>query len=171
MKRIFADIKGVTLIELIIVLAIVAIGAAMAAPGMSEWMARAKLNAEARKIYSVFQLARSEAIKNNHDVCVGIVFNSDGISYSYGKSNYTVRLGTYSEYNSSTTTFLATKTVPSTMRLYMPDYPAYTGLTTWQYTSRGSFLPGDETQTLILQSKSGYKKTFTFTFGGSVTIS
>jgi prepilin-type N-terminal cleavage/methylation domain-containing protein len=165
MKRIFADIKGVTLIELIIVLAIVAIGAAMAAPGMSEWMARAKLNAEARKIYSVFQLARSEAIKNNHDVCVGIVFNS------YGTSNYTVKLGTYSQYNSSTTTFLATKTVPGTMRLYMPDYPAYTGLTTWQYTSRGSFLPGDETQTLILQSKSGYKKTFTFTFGGSVTIS
>jgi prepilin-type N-terminal cleavage/methylation domain-containing protein len=164
MKRILADIKGVTLIELIIVLVIIAISAAMAAPSMGEWMARSKLNSEARKIYSIFQLARSEAIKNNHDVCVGIVFNS------YGTSNYTVKLGTYTEYGASTTIFQATKTVPGTMRLYMFAYPAYTGLTTWQYTSRGSFLSGDEGQTLVLESESGYKKTFTFTFGGSVTI-
>ncbi len=164
MKRISDDIKGVTLLELIVVLSIVAITAAMAAPGMGEWMTKSKLNAEARKIYSAFQLARSEAIKNNHDVCVGIFFNT------FGTSNYTVKLGTYSEYAGSTTTFLATKTVPGKMRLYMPDYPLYTGRTTWQYTSRGSFLPGDETQTLILESESGYKKTFTFSLGGNVTI-
>ncbi len=164
MKRISDDIKGVTLLELIVVLAVVAITAAMAAPGMGEWMTKSKLNAEARKIYSAFQLARSEAIKNNQDVCLGIYFNS------YGTSHYTVKLGTWQQYNDSTTIFLATKTVPGKMRLYMSDFPAYTGKTTWQYTSRGSFLPGDETQTLILESESGYKKTFTFSLGGNVTI-
>jgi prepilin-type N-terminal cleavage/methylation domain-containing protein len=175
MKKLIADIKGVTLIELIIVLTIVAIGAAVAAPNLSGWMARSKLNAEARNLYSVFQLARSEAIKRNQNVVVGIVFGSD-----YGQTIVCTCVGTNATVQAwigGTTPATIIKpmtTLPSDIKIFLVGNTGYAGLTTWEYTSRGTFINGDENQPIDIFNKkltsSNNKKRFTFTLGGSITI-
>jgi prepilin-type N-terminal cleavage/methylation domain-containing protein len=185
MKRLIADIKGVTLMELMVVLSIIAITAAIAAPSMSGWMARMKLNAEARKIYGVFQQARSEAIKNNSPVQVSIwwgprsdvpaaisgtycsydVVKNPNLECMWGNVNYCI-------------------TPPTKLPSGFDLVQAWTGgdrnsisRTTWEYTSRGTFTIediGSEGQTFALESdKLTYpfnRKVFTFTLGGSVAI-
>jgi prepilin-type N-terminal cleavage/methylation domain-containing protein len=157
MKRLIANIKGVTLIELIVVITIIAIGAAIAVPNMSGWMARTKLNAEARKVYSVFQQARSEAIKRNSDVAVRITWATN----------------TYDSYLVSTTGIVFTP--PTTMPKGFTLGPTQGTQTTWEYTSRGTFITGDDAKLFYIQSdalpSTNNKKSFTFTLGGTVTIS
>jgi prepilin-type N-terminal cleavage/methylation domain-containing protein len=175
MKKLIADIKGVTLIELIIVLTIIAIGAAIAAPNINGWMARSKLYAEARNLYSVFQLARSEAIKRNQNVVVGIVSGSD-----YGQTIVCTCVGTNATVQTwigGTTPATIIKpmtTLPSDIKINLVGNPTYAGLTTWQYTSRGTFINGDENKPIDIFNKklasSNNKKRFTFTLGGSITI-
>lgn len=172
MKRISANIKGVTLIELIVVLAIVAISAAMVAPNMSGWMAKTKLNAETRKMYSVFQRARSEAIKCNCDVCVDV---------DWANKVYSSFYGTDAAYGNGTGNppFITPKTPwPKGIKMYLTGYPNPGGDTTWNITSRGSFVTGDVTinDWLVIESEStslvspNNKKTLELSIGGAVTI-
>jgi prepilin-type N-terminal cleavage/methylation domain-containing protein len=175
MKRLIDNIKGVTLIELIVVLTIIAIGAAMAAPNMNVWMAKSKLNAEARKTYSVFQLARSEAIKRNQNVAVGIVFGSN-----YGQSVVCSCVGTNATVQAwiggttPATIITPMTTLPNDIKLIWLADPNFTQLRTWEYTSRGTFLSGNENQPFDIGNKklptSSSRKHFTFTLGGSITI-
>jgi prepilin-type N-terminal cleavage/methylation domain-containing protein len=173
MKKLIADIKGVTLIELIIVLTIVAIGAAIAAPNINGWMARSKLNAEARNVYSVFQLARSEAIKRNQNVAVSIRWAGTG---GAGPNDFCSYVGTNADWNNGNpATFITPIThMPNGLRLIWLAVPADTGRTTWEFTSRGTFITGDQNQPFYIQSNalqsSNNKKNFTFTLGGSVAI-
>ena len=156
MKRLIANIKGVTLIELIVVLTIIAISAAIAIPNMSGWMAKMKLNAEARKVYSSFQLARSEAIKRNSDVAVRITWATN----------------TYDSYLVSNTAIVFTP--PTTMPKGFTLGPTQGASTTWEYTSRGTFITGDEAKPFYIQNvklpSAINKKSFIFTLGGSVSI-
>ncbi len=175
MKKLIADIKGVTLMELVIALTIVAIGAAIAAPNMSGWMARSKINAEARNVYSVYQLARSEAIKRNRDVTVGIVFGSN-----YGQSVICSCVGTNADVQAwlggtnPPAIITPMTTLPSDIKLSLVGNTSYAGLRTWDFTSRGTFVSGNENQPFDMINKklasSNFKKSFTFTIGGSITI-
>ena len=53
--------KGVTLLELIIVMVIIAIGATLMAPGISSWMPHYRLRSATRDIVSTMRVAQIKA--------------------------------------------------------------------------------------------------------------
>jgi general secretion pathway protein H len=57
--------KGVTLLELIVVMVIIAIGATLMAPGISSWMPHYRLRNATRDIASTMRIAQMKAISNN----------------------------------------------------------------------------------------------------------
>jgi type IV fimbrial biogenesis protein FimT len=73
MKRIQST-SGFTLLEVLIVVGIFAITAAIAVPGIMNWLPDYRLKGAARDLYSNMQKARSEAVKRNTNV--GISFNT-----------------------------------------------------------------------------------------------
>lgn len=73
------DNKGVTLVELIIVMIIIAIGAALVAPGVSSWIPHYRLRNAARDIASTMRVAQMRAISNN--LTYQIAFNPGNKSY------------------------------------------------------------------------------------------
>ncbi|WP_282755912.1 GspH/FimT family pseudopilin [Desulfuromonas thiophila] len=65
---------GFTLMELIIVVAIFAISAAIAIAGIISWLPNYRLNGAARELFSNMQKAKSEAVKRN--TSIGITFTT-----------------------------------------------------------------------------------------------
>ena len=59
--------KGVTLIELIVVFAIIAIGAVLAVPSFGPWLANYRLRTATRDITSNLRTAQMRAVSNNVD--------------------------------------------------------------------------------------------------------
>lgn len=62
--------KGFTLIELMVVIAVLAILAGIAAPNFQTYMAQRRLNGAARQVMSDLMKARMEAVSLNHRVKV-----------------------------------------------------------------------------------------------------
>ena len=58
--------KGVTLIELIVVFAIIAIGAVLAVPNLGPWLANYRLRTATRDIASNLRTAQMKAVSNNY---------------------------------------------------------------------------------------------------------
>lgn len=71
--------RGVTLIELIIVMVIIAIGAALMAPGIGAWMPHYRLRSATRDIASTMRIAQMKAISNN--LTYQIAFDPPNRSY------------------------------------------------------------------------------------------
>jgi general secretion pathway protein H len=59
------DKKGVTLIELIVVMAIIAIGAALVVPNSGVWIPTFRLRTATREIVSTLRAAQMKAVTNN----------------------------------------------------------------------------------------------------------
>jgi prepilin-type N-terminal cleavage/methylation domain-containing protein len=57
--------RGVTLVELVVVLAIIAIGAAFVAPNIGAWVPNYRLRSASRDITSALRTAQMKAISNN----------------------------------------------------------------------------------------------------------
>ena len=70
---------GFTIVELIIVIAVIGIIAAIAVPNFLSWLPDARLKSAARDLYSNLQQAKIGAIKSNKKWA--IVFNADARTY------------------------------------------------------------------------------------------
>jgi type IV fimbrial biogenesis protein FimT len=57
--------RGVTLIELVVVMAIIAIGAAFVAPNIGAWIPNYRLRSATRDVTSAMRMAQMKAISNN----------------------------------------------------------------------------------------------------------
>jgi prepilin-type N-terminal cleavage/methylation domain-containing protein len=57
--------RGVTLIELVVVMAIIAIGAAFVAPNIGAWIPNYRLRSATRDVTSALRMAQMKAISNN----------------------------------------------------------------------------------------------------------
>jgi|GEM_PF-4097563 len=65
--RLFTCEKGVTVLELAIVLTIIAVMALMISPGLGEWAARYRIKEAAQELADAFQVARLKAISEGVD--------------------------------------------------------------------------------------------------------
>lgn len=72
--------QGFTLVEVMIVVAVIGILSAVAIPTYLTWMPDMRLKATARDVYSTFQKIRLDAIKTNRDL--GIVFTPANNTYT-----------------------------------------------------------------------------------------
>lgn len=80
---------GLTLIELMVVVAIAAILIAVAAPNLTDMATSAKLNAESDRWMASAQLARSEAIKRNRRVTMCATADGDTCATAGGAQAWT----------------------------------------------------------------------------------
>ncbi len=71
--------KGVTLIELIVVLVIIAIGAVLMVPNLRPWIANYRLRSATRDITSTLRVAQMKAVSNNLNYRVSF----DGVAKTY----------------------------------------------------------------------------------------
>jgi Tfp pilus assembly protein FimT len=80
-RRNLNDSKGVTIIELAIVVAIIAIMGLFMTPGLGEWVQNFRLKQAARNMASDFQFAKLKAISISSQRYCTIVFNQGGNAY------------------------------------------------------------------------------------------
>jgi type IV fimbrial biogenesis protein FimT len=59
--------KGVTMLELVVVLVIIAIGAVLAVPNLGAWLPNYRLRSATRDVASVLRTAQVKAVSNNLD--------------------------------------------------------------------------------------------------------
>lgn len=80
MKKIIVPslVKGFTLIEMIVVMAIMAIVAAFAAPSMKDFLVRNSMGAATSQFVSAINLSKTEALRRNQSV--SLCASSDGAS-------------------------------------------------------------------------------------------
>jgi prepilin-type N-terminal cleavage/methylation domain-containing protein len=71
--------QGFTFLELVVILAIIAIMAAIAAFGIPEWRRNVTLRTTARDVISSFQFARVEAAKRNAEILVQVTVGGAGV--------------------------------------------------------------------------------------------
>lgn len=71
--------KGVTLIELIVVFVIIAIGAALTTPNIGGWLTNYRLRSAARDVISNMRVAQIKAVSNN--IQYGVAFNTASNGY------------------------------------------------------------------------------------------
>jgi type IV fimbrial biogenesis protein FimT len=102
---------GVTLVELLVVLVIVAIGATLAAPSFAQMIANYKVRAAAESILGGLNLARTEALRRN--AAVSFVLAAGGSGWSVNQVSPATVLQSRSDNDSPGTTVQSSNTATS----------------------------------------------------------
>ncbi|MDT8272760.1 MAG: GspH/FimT family pseudopilin [Desulfomonilia bacterium] len=150
------DTRGFTLLELVMVVVIVAVVGALAIPNLDGWFARRQLDEVARTMFSHFQLARSEAIRDSKDVQIRIDLSNDWYDIRDTVGNMVV----------------PQTTMPTSIELFdITTVVTSTGLTSTGLTSRG--FATQPVSIAIFSSRaniSDNRRIVSLTLGGSVSI-
>ncbi|MBC8287063.1 MAG: GspH/FimT family pseudopilin [Nitrospinae bacterium] len=80
LKHLLKSREGFTLIETVMVLAVLGVIMATAAPNFSKWKEKHQINGQAQKIYFDLMLARTTAVRNNN--IVRVTFNTTNNTYT-----------------------------------------------------------------------------------------
>ena len=138
--------RGVTLIELVVVFAIIAIGAVLMVPNMGAWLPNYRLRSGAREVVSTMRVAQMRAVSNNIDYQVLIA----GGSYT---------LQRYSSGIPAWVTEEPAKTLPTGITVFSNSFPS------WGATPAGSalFRPNSSSNggTIVLRNTKDTRRTIT----------
>lgn len=170
LNRPFVRNSGLTLVELIIVLTIVGVLAAFAAPGMQRFVANNRLAAQINDLMADVNLARSEAIKRNTKTTAttttstGVCTTATGTSCTAGgnwangwlvyyNDNGAVTVLKVHETLSGSNTLTATRTDVNTNATTSVDTVSYTNngaLSSMTYTYRFTVCDPNQKQTRMI---------------------
>lgn len=152
--------KGVTLIELIVVMVIIAIGAVLLAPNIGAWLPNYRLRSATRDIVSTLRTANMKAVSTNLEYRV---------YFSSGERKYWIERGNQS---SNSTNWVGTTDPGNPARDgAINDLP--TGVTI-NFTGNIEFNPDStcNTQTLVLTNSKGKQSRITLVSStGKVNVS
>jgi len=150
--------KGVTLMEVLVVLVIIGISAAIAVPSLAPWMAAKRMNSATRGLAMDFNLARNQAIRNAVQVNIGLNNATSGSNW------YAV----YYAVNGTTTYVVPQKPLSSEIAF---ENINFTGSGAVAYNPRG--MPLNTGSFDLVSSKApdaSKRRTITVKIGGSVVI-
>lgn len=112
---------GFTLMELMITVVIVGILAAVAVPGMAGWFGKKDLDSVSRTMFSHFQLARSDAVRNGRQAQIRIDTANDWYDIRYSNGDVIV----------------SQTTMPQGIDIVSSTFPLSATMNTTGITSRG----------------------------------
>lgn len=132
---------GVTLVELMVTLAVLAIGATLAAPGFSQMIANYKVRGAAESIINGLNYARTEALRRNSAVTFSLTPGGSGWTVSQVSPSTTLQSRSDNE---SPDTTVASSTA-ATAVTFLPNGLLQTGSQLSQVTV-SSFVQGTDTR-------------------------
>ena len=139
--------KGITLIELVVVMAIIAIGALLIAPNIGAWLPNYRLRSATRDVASVLREAQMRAISTNtqYQVSFNPAAGSYILQYQDTGGNW-INEGASQKFPSGIV--ISGITFPGDKANFSPNYTASTGNITLANTRGGS-------KTVTLTSSTG----------------
>lgn len=130
---------GVTLVELMVTLAVLAVGATLAAPGFSQLLANYKVRSAAESILNGLNYARTEALRRNSAVSFSLTPGGSGWTVARVSPSATLH-----SYNDSSSTLVSSSTAATSVT-FLPNGLLQTGSQMSQVTV-SSFVAGANTR-------------------------
>ncbi|MEW6079311.1 MAG: GspH/FimT family pseudopilin [Thermodesulfobacteriota bacterium] len=145
--------SGFSLMELMVVIAIIGIVSALTVPNLITWRNNAQLSRGARQIYSDLQDARKIAIKNNTVITV---------NFDAGSESYTILRGG---------SVLATRNMPPGINIEGAVFTALGNVASFDSLGFGrDFFSADNSGAVTISRSGGRTVTIDVSSGGSIRI-